>query len=321
MTDFEENLKNEYGKIGIITGGMSSEREVSLATAESVESALSEMGFDYEVIYAEDNFVQRLLNCDIETAFIAMHGGKGENGSIQGLLETMGIPYTGSGILASSVCMNKAVSKSLFEYHGISTPKWQILNCIDDLNLDLPLVFKPICGGSTIGITIVKDNSNIEEAFEIAYREALNNNDSQIMVEAYIPGRELTVGLLDGQALPVLEIESMTEFYDYEAKYETGKSKHYPPESLDAELYNKLQSISEKVFRVMNCSGMARVDFRLNNNEYYVLEINTIPGLTKTSLLPEAAELTGMGFNSLVLKILEIAKKKAQRKELFKKSI
>lgn len=309
------SLTSKFGKVGILTGGDSSERDISLATARSIEKVLKELNIDFKTILAEGDFVRELMKDHVDVVFIAMHGGKGESGCVQGMLELLGIPYTGSGVLASSVCMNKVYSKKFFEYHGIKTPKWQTLRKIDRLKMNLPLVFKPVTGGSTIATAIVRKKSEIPGAFKAALEESMRSNDNiagKVLVEEYIPGREITVGILDGKALPVLEIESITEFYDYKAKYETGMSKHYPLTDIDTALYKKVQSTAENAFKIAGCKGMARVDFRLNKKDFFILEINTIPGMTRTSLLPEAAGLAGMNFNTLVIKILESATKKVK---------
>ncbi len=309
--EFESSLKN-IGKVGVLTGGDSAEKEVSLSTAKSIEKALENLNINHCIIQAEGDFLKKLAKKQVDVVFIAMHGGNGENGSIQGMLDVMGIPYTGSGVLPSALCMNKVFSKKIFEYHGIKTPEWQVIGNIEEIELDLPLVVKPVAGGSTIATSIVRISEQLEEAF-FAAREAsfkYNNELSGVIVEKYIPGREITVGILDGKALPVLEIKSMTEFYDYKSKYETGMSEHYPPKNMAPSLYRDIQNSAEKAFMSTGCSGMARVDYRVDNEDYYVLEINTIPGMTETSLLPEAAEYAGIDFNSLVVKILESATKK-----------
>jgi D-alanine-D-alanine ligase len=304
-----EGVSKNIGKVAILTGGYSPERDIALVTAKCVEEALKELNIDYKVFLAEENFHQEIKSENIDIVFIAMHGGLGENGGIQGMLETLGVPYTGSGVLASAVCMNKIYSKKIFEFHGIKTPKWQTLESIDELKLALPLVVKPAMGGSTIATSIVTDESNLQNAFEITLDECKKTND-EVMAEEYIPGRELTVGILDGKALPLLEIKSKTEFYDYKAKYEPGMSEHSHPDDIETELYEKIQKTAEYAFKVTGCEGMGRVDFRLNNEDIFVLEINTIPGMTQTSLLPEAAEIAGIDFNTLIIKILESAKKK-----------
>lgn len=307
------NKKPKFGKVGIITGGDSAEKDVALATAKSIELALINLDINYCVIMTEGDFVKKILEEKINMAFIAMHGGMGENGSIQGMLDIMRIPYTGSGVLSSAVCMNKSYSKKIFEYHGIKTPKWQEITTLKELKLAVPVVVKPVTGGSTIATSIVRKSEYLEKAFQTA-RKAIDKyadrNNVKILIEEYISGREITVGILNGRALPVLEIESMTEFYDYKAKYVQGMSKHSSPEDLNNGLYRKIQDTAIAAFKAVGCKGVARVDFRLKGEDFYILEINTIPGMTQTSLLPEAAELEGIDFNSLIFKILEGTSKK-----------
>jgi D-alanine-D-alanine ligase len=299
----------DFGKVAILTGGNSSEREVALATAKSVEKALNELNIDYQIILAENDYIKKLVEEKIDLIFIALHGGQGEDGTVQGLLEAAGIPYSGSGVLASAVCMDKDCSKKIFEYHGIKTPKWQVLNAAAELELELPVVIKPAKGGSTVATTIVSKPDEIKTGYELTYQECIRTSD-KVLAEEFIPGREITVGILEGKALPILEIKSKTEFYDYEAKYQPGMSSHNHLTGIDENLYKEIQAAAEKAFNITDCSGMGRVDFRLNETGYYMLEINTLPGMTQTSLLPEAAEIAGIDFNNLVVKILESAKKK-----------
>jgi len=303
---------NKSKKVVLLTGGNSSEREISLATASSVEKALKELQFKYSVVAAEGNFVEQVLLEKPDVVFIAMHGGAGENGIIQGLLETLKIPYTGSGVLASAVCMNKSLSKIIFRHYGIKTPEWEEIKKAEDITIKLPLVIKPVEGGSTIATAIVKTEEQLKPAVENALKHigAGRNSSVKIMAEEYIPGREFTVGILGGKALPVLEIVSKTEFYDYEAKYMNGMSEHFPPEDIDEKIIGQMQSTAEKAFKAAGCRDMGRVDFRFDGKTFYVLEINTIPGMTGTSLLPEAAQLAGIGFNELVKRILKSASEK-----------
>lgn len=291
-------------KVAILTGGDSAEKEVSLNTAKSVSEALKELNINHTVVLAEGNFYNKLIEQNVDVVFIAMHGGVGENGCIQGMLEVLGLPYTGSGVMASAICMNKIYSKKLFKYRGIKTPKWQQLESPGDIDIELPVVIKPVYGGSTIATTIVKEHHQLEGAF----KKVLDSGGyDRVMAEEYIPGREITVGILEGRSLPILEIKSVNEFYDYEAKYSDGMSEHYEVKDLSDTLYKNIQDAAIKAFDAVGCSGMGRVDFRLNGDEFYILEINTIPGFTKTSLLPEAAELIGIDFNTLIIKILESA--------------
>ena len=304
-----------FSKVCILTGGNTPERDVALATSESICRSLKELEIDHIVVDASSgDFISAVRDSGADVVFIAMHGGIGENGTVQALLEILDIPYTGSGIMASAVCMNKVASKKIFQHHGILTPRWVLASTENDVTIELPVVIKPVSGGSTIATSIVRDRADIGKALEKVFSELSGSgeNDMQALVEEYIPGREITVGILANRPLPVLEIESMTDFYDYEAKYQSGMSRHYEPEGLPPRLYSDLQETALRAFDSVGCEGMARVDFRLNDDKYYILEINTIPGMTQTSLLPEAAGIEGIDFNSLVLNILESANKKIQ---------
>ncbi|MGM0567737.1 MAG: D-alanine--D-alanine ligase family protein [Elusimicrobiota bacterium] len=296
---------SDIGEIAILTGGDSPEKDVSLKTARSVASSLKKQGIAYKMIYAREDMAVQLKKAP-ELVFIAMHGGKGENGSIQGLLESLNKTYTGSGVLSSALCMNKIFSKQVFEFNNIKTPCWQYLTGINELQLDFPLVLKPAEGGSTIGTFIVRNKSSFKKAYEKAAEASVKFGGS-VMAEQYIPGREITVGILDGKALPLLQIESKREFYDYMAKYEKGMSVHFEPVDIDSKKKKSIQQVAEKAFKVAGCRDMARVDFRLDKDDFYVLEINTIPGMTSTSLLPEAAGIAGIDFDALVFKIIENA--------------
>ncbi len=304
-------MENYNKKVGILTGGESAEYKVAISTSKAVEEAVKKLDIDYEIIQAEygrNNFISKLLEKNIEVVFIAMHGGMGESGAVQGVLDVVGIPYAGSGVCSSAICMDKDVSKHIYRDNGILTPDWEIVENYDDLQLNLPVVIKPVLGGSTIGTTIVKKENKVKSALKSArksVKKARYRVHQKIMAEKYIPGKEITVGILNGMALPVLEIASETEFYDYKAKYQPGMSRHYPLESVEKELYKNIQKTAEEAFKLCDCQGLGRVDFRLNGKNYYILEINTIPGMTETSLLPEAAELTGIDFNTLILRILE----------------
>ena len=303
-----------FSKVCILTGGDTPERDVALATSASVERSLRDQDIDHVIIEARGDFISAVRDSGADIVFIAMHGGIGENGTVQALLEILDIPYTGSGVLSSALCMNKVMSKKIFRYHDILTPRWTLAGTEQDVTMELPVVVKPVSGGSTIATTIVRDRDQLGNALRKAVSESVGEHPDhqQALVEEYIPGREITVGILGNRPLPILEIESMTDFYDYEAKYESGMSRHYEPEGLNPRLYSDIQETACKAFNSLACRGMARVDFRLDGEKYYILEINSIPGMTQTSLLPEAAAIEGIDFNSLVLNILESAKKKIQ---------
>jgi len=296
-----EELKKK--RIGVLMGGPSPERKISLKTGKAVLKGLLAKGYQALGIEVDRSLATSLLKKKIEVAFVALHGPWGEDGSMQGLLEMLGIPYTGSGVLSSALAMNKVMAKKIFHYHNLPTPKFQVINYEDSLSevtINPPLVVKPASGGSTIGTTIVKSKKEIEEALKKAAEY-----DQEILVEKYIEGRDITVGILDGKHLPVIEIVPKSGFYDYEAKYVPGKSEYIVPARLPSEITKKANKLGEAAYRVLKCSGAARVDFRLDKKgRLLILEVNTIPGLTETSLLPMAAVEAGIDFPTLIERIL-----------------
>ncbi len=287
-------------------GGLSAEREVSMRTGQAISKALRSSGYDVVDIDVGKELPQQLKNAGVEIAFIALHGRGGEDGTVQGLLEIMGIPYTGSGVLASSLTIDKVMTKQVLLYHELPTPEFMVLSAGDDIDTlvekcrHFPLVVKPASEGSTIGISIA-DNA-IE--LRIGLEEALQH-DSIILIEDYIRGSEATVGVLDGEALPIIEIVPKSGFYDYEAKYTVGATEYICPGTYEPILYERMQQAAVEACRVTGCAGAARVDFMVREKEFSCLEINTIPGMTETSLLPKAAAEAGLSFEELVQRILE----------------
>ncbi len=295
-------------RIGVLMGGVSAEREVSLKTGAAIARALRERGYQAMEIDAADNLPSLLVENHVEVAFVALHGRFGEDGAIQGMLEVMRIPYTGSGVLASALAMDKAKAKEIFEHHGIPTPAFRVL---DPRRMEsearpweafgLPVVVKPINEGSTIGVAIVRK----EEEFVEAVHQAAAY-DRQVLLERYIPGKEVTVAVLNGEGLPIIEIVPKGGFYDYRRKYTKGETEYLVPAPLKKVIYEQIQRLSAEAYRVLGCEGCARVDLRLDEIEGpYVLEVNTMPGMTETSLVPKAAQAAGMNFGDLVEKILD----------------
>lgn len=290
--------------IALLMGGSSLEREVSLKSGKAVAKALNSIGFNTVKIDIRDN-LNKLLSEEYYSAFIALHGCHGEDGSIQGMLEIIGLPYTGSGVLASAVTMDKAFSKKVMIANGIKTPEFQSFKAIDELsdqnelNISYPVIVKPVSQGSTIGITRVNEKNGLSKAINEAF-----SYGKEIIVEKFIDGREVTVSVLNGKALPVVEVIPESGFYDYEAKYTAGRTKYMAPADMPESESDELGSIAIKVYNLFGCRGAARVDFMLAVNGPQVLEINTIPGMTETSLLPMAAEAAGISFESLVEKML-----------------
>ena len=286
-------------------GGLSAEREVSLRTGEAVLQSLKKLGYDAFAIDAGRDLPSRLTWQQASKVFIALHGRYGEDGTVQGLLEIMQLPYTGSGVLASSMAMDKVVTKKLLVYHNQPTPAF-VAGTAADLESGLvtdcpplPVVVKPAREGSTIGISLVHKEEELHAAFDAPLR-----HDDLVLVEQFIAGREVTVGVLDGEALPIIEVVPESGFYDYQAKYTAGCTEYLLPAPLDEKLYADLQQAAVEVFHILGCSGAARIDFMIRDHEFFCLEANTIPGMTETSLLPKAAAAAGISFDQLVERIL-----------------
>ncbi len=333
----------------VLMGGISPERDVSLDSGAAICKALESAGHNVvgldtgagaelpegkintsvptvkpdppemrELLRMERQSALRSITIDslhnIDVVFIALHGGAGENGEVQALLELADIAYTGSGVLASALAMDKDMSKKIFLSENIPTPKWMLIEKtsyndfsesseVVSSDFDFPLIVKPCDTGSTVGLSLVKDKDNLITALEHAAQFT-----RKIMAEEYISGRELTVGILDGKALPVVEIIPSHELYDYECKYLPGKSQYVVPAEIDDDLRQKLQTYGEQAFHALGCAGYGRVDFRVNaENKPYCLEVNTLPGMTSTSLVPKAAKAAGISFEKLVEKICKEA--------------
>lgn len=292
-------------KIAVLMGGFSAEREISLKTGRAVLKALLESGCAAVSIDVGRDLPGQLLAAEAEVAFICLHGRYGEDGTVQGLLEMMQIPYTGSGVMSSSMVMDKVVTKQILLYHEISTPGFVVCRAGDDVEDVLrncrhfPLVVKPAREGSTIGISIVHDREQL-----VAGLAEARKHDDIILIEDYIRGDEVTVSVLNNKPLPIIKIVPKSGFYDYESKYTPGQTEYLLPAPLEAVLYNRLQDVSVAACKALGCRGAARVDFMVREREFFCLEINTIPGMTETSLLPKAAAEAGIPFNELVMGIL-----------------
>lgn len=306
-------------KIGVLYGGLSAEREVSLKTGEAIYKALLKHEYDAVKIDVDKNIAENLKRHNIELAFLALHGKYGEDGTIQGLLEILDIPYTGSDVLASATAINKIATKKIMAYEGIPTPdyfsvsRWEYTNDPNSIvpkieNLGLPVVIKAATQGSTIGISFVNTMEQLSSAFEDAFKY-----DANALVEKMIDGIEITASVLGNenpQALPLIEIVSATGVYDYEAKYTVGLSDHIIPPRINNELQEKIKALAIKTYQAVGCRGLARVDFMVDaTGNAYTLEVNTIPGMTETSLFPDAAKAAGISFEELVKKIVDLAAK------------
>jgi D-alanine-D-alanine ligase len=303
MGDKMQRQELKQKQIAVLMGGLSAERDVSLRTGRAIGQALQRCGYQIVEIDAGRDLPAQLERAGAEVVFIALHGRFGEDGTVQGLLELCGIPYTGSGVLASSLAMDKVATKKMLCYHGIVTPAFAELrqgDVITDNLPDYPLVVKPAREGSTIGISIANDRRALEGGLAEAFR-----HDDLVLVEQFIAGAEVTVGVLDGQPLPVIQVVPKGGFYDYQSKYTPGETEYLLPAPLPEATYLALQEAAVRVFRAVGCQGAARVDFMVTDTDFYCLEVNTIPGMTETSLLPKAAQAAGLSFDELVERILE----------------
>ena len=293
--------------VAVLMGGLSAERDVSLKTGAAIAGALERSGYRVVRLDVTRDVARDIRRRRIGAAFIALHGRGGEDGTMQGLLETMGIPYTGSGVLASALAMDKKHSKWVFTRNRLPHAPFAVLTRKDLAgtgwpcgSLAPPLVVKPTCEGSTIGISIVRKKGDLKKALKSALRYG-----DEVLVEQYISGRELTVGVLGERPLRVVEIVAAGGFYDYRAKYKSGTTRYIVPAKLEQNVERRLQRMAVAAHQALGCRGASRVDFRLRRDgKPFLLEVNTIPGMTETSLLPKAAAAEGMSFEALVEWIL-----------------
>jgi D-alanine-D-alanine ligase len=301
----DQSLKKK--RVAVMMGGLSREREISLKTGKAILKALTEKGYTVIAIDVGDDITEKLVKEKIECAFLALHGRFGEDGTIQGMLELMRIPYTGSGVLASALAMHKIMAKKFFLCEKIPTPAFEVFQQEEikkglqkKISLLLPLVVKPAREGSTIGISIVQRAEELSPALKKA-----GEYDEEIFVEEFMKGREITVGILEDIPLPVIEILPKSGFYDYHSKYTKGETQYILPARIPREKYLYAQEISLRTFQTLGCSGVARVDLMTDENENpFVIDVNTMPGMTETSLLPKAASYAGIPFEDLVERIL-----------------
>ena len=288
-------------------GGLSPERKVSLTSGQEIFNALKSKGLNATLVDVDHNIGASLAERKIDLAWIALHGTFGEDGTIQGILEYLKIPYTGSGVLGSAVAYNKVVSKEIFMERGIPTALYQVIHA-EDRNrvmpkLDFPVVVKPSDQGSSIGVSIVRSESKWETALDLAF-----DVSKEVLIEKYIAGKLLAVGMNGPQPMPIVEVVPKSGFYDYEAKYTAGKTDYVCPAELTPEEVDRCNDTAVRVFKALKGRGFPRVDLILDENGTpYVLEMNTIPGMTPTSLLPMAARKAGLEFDELVIEILKRA--------------
>ncbi|MBN1527227.1 MAG: D-alanine--D-alanine ligase [Candidatus Omnitrophica bacterium] len=302
--------KSEFGKIGVLAGGPSNEREISLRSGRAVYSALIEEGLDVAFIDMTDESCAEIKSSGIDAAFVALHGKFGEDGTVQKMLEDAGIPYTGSGVEASRLALDKIASKEAFAKKGIPSPRYRVLekgrvNTAHTSSIRLPAVIKPQFEGSSIGLSVVRERAGLKAAIEKAFLYG-----ARAVVEEYIDGRELTVGMLDDEPLPVIEIVTKDKIYDYRAKYSDPDTRYIVPAPVEKGAYGRAQALGAAAHKALGCRSFSRVDMLIDGRgELFVLEVNTIPGMTERSLLPKAAAAKGISFSDLCVKLVENAVK------------
>jgi D-alanine-D-alanine ligase len=303
----------QFGKVGVLFGGRSAEREVSIMSGTGVLAALKSRGINAHAFDPAERSLTELAAEKFDRVFIALHGRFGEDGTLQGALEQLGIPYTGSGVMASAIAMDKIYTKMIWLMHDLPTPRYAILTADTDLRavpktLGLPLIIKPPHEGSTLGITKVSSPQEMQAAFELAAQQ-----DDVVLAEEFISGRELTVAVLgsgsESRALPIIEIIAPQSNYDYQAKYFSNETRYLCPAPMDASVADEVMRIAVESYRALRCEGWGRVDIMLreSDNKPFLLEVNTSPGMTSHSLVPMAASATGMDYESLCVEILRMA--------------
>jgi len=302
LVDRKNKVNMQSRKIGVLLGGLSSEREVSLRTGEAVLAALRERGYDAVPIYVDRDVDVALRQERIEVAFVALHGRWGEDGCIQGMLEMLGIPYTGCDVLASALAMHKVKAKELFRQHNLPTPAYYSLTADDSVDVEgvhgdfgFPCVVKPSREGSSVGVAICHSLAELAPAIERALCF-----DDEILVERFIAGKEVSVAIVDGRAIGAVEIAPRDGFYDYTNKYTRGATDYFVPPRLSPERYRGVLAQALRAHSALGCSGATRVDMIVSDSgNEFVLEVNTVPGLTPTSLLPKIADAAGISFGEL----------------------
>jgi D-alanine-D-alanine ligase len=302
-------MSGRFGKVVVLLGGKSAERAVSLKSGALVLNALRARGVDAHPFDPAERGLEDLIAAEFDRAFVILHGRFGEDGTLQGVLEWLELPYTGSGVLASALAMDKLRTKLLWQACGIPTPAHELLAADADFTavaarLGVPLMVKPVNEGSSIGMSKVRAAGGLEEAFALAV-----NYDRAVMAERFIEGIELTAGILGEQALPLIRLETPREFYDYDAKYVADDTRYIIPCGLSAEREREIQALCLKAFRALGCRGWGRVDLMLDHaGAPWLLEVNTAPGMTDHSLVPMAARAAGISYEDLCVRILEQAR-------------
>ena len=304
-----------FGKVAVLMGGWAAEREVSLRSGAAVLAALQENGVDAHGIDVGRDILNVLTSAEFDRVFIVLHGRGGEDGSIQGALEILQLPYTGSGVMASAICMDKLMTKRMWMGLGLPTPRHEVLTDDTDFaavveRLGLPLIVKPALEGSSIGMSKVVDADQLEPAYATARQYG-----TQVFAEQWITGGEYTAAILGDQALPLIRLETPHAFYDYEAKYHANTTQYHCPCGLPAEQEAHLQQVAREAFAAVGASGWGRVDFMLDGEgQPWLIEVNTVPGMTDHSLVPMAARAAGIPFNELVMRILETTAERSASK-------
>lgn len=301
------NNQWEHKRVALLYGGQDSEREVSLKTGAAFRQALQELKVDLIDLDFDEQAVATLATETIDVALIALHGRMGEGGPVQGLLECLRIPYTGSGVLGSSLAMDKVAAKKLLRQAGVPTPAWcepTHMEALQKSGLVTPLVAKPPCEGSSVGVTIVHKDAELEAALQPSW-----DRHERIMVEQYIRGREMSVGIFDGEVLGVMEIVPASGVYDFEAKYVRNDTQYLLPAPVSEQELAKIQDVAIAAWNAIGCRGVGRVDVLLDDEQNaWVLELNTVPGMTPTSIVPKMAKAKGWSFNELVVRMLNAAR-------------
>ena len=299
---------HEFGKVAVLMGGKSAEREISLMSGANVLAGLRRQGVDAHAFDPAERAVFELKSDGYQRAFIALHGRYGEDGTVQGALELMEIPYTGSGVMASALCLDKLRAKLVWLACGVPTPRHEVMNARSDWaavagRLGLPLIVKPVHEGSSLGLTKVASVEKLAPAYELAAQY-----DTSVIAEEFIAGRELTAGFIGEQALPLVEIEAPQGNYDYQHKYFSDATRYHCPCGLPAAQEQQLQALVMRAVEALGCSGWGRADLMLRDDgKPFLLEMNTSPGMTAHSLVPMAARAAGIEFDELVVRILELA--------------
>jgi D-alanine-D-alanine ligase len=301
-------IKNpaDFGKVAVLMGGTAAEREISLRSGNAVFQALQQQGVDVVAIDVTASPIDALANIKVDRVFNIIHGRGGEDGVLQAILGVLGLPYTGSGVLASALSMDKLRTKLCWQGLGLATPKWFVLQTENDVDvciaqLGFPVIVKPAQEGSSIGMSKANNREELVEALKLA-----KQFNCDVYAEQWVQGQEYTVGVLDGEALPVIRLETPNEFYDFDAKYRANTTKYHCPCGLSAEREQQLQALAVQACRGLQVKGWARVDVFIDSQDRsQLIEVNTVPGMTDHSLVPMAAKAAGIDFNQLVWRILE----------------